>query len=148
MQFQVWHTPGRAREFAPFILHRTYGSHHDSILKLQWSPDGRFLTSCSKDNTLRVWALESRDIQGATPFVSSTLSGHRDSVVGAFWGAEDGSKIYSVARDGFVFTWEREATDEAAPWKCIDRQAFKRYGTGGERDMCLPVIVILSDRQG
>lgn len=37
---QVWKTPNHlVREFAPFVLHRTYTGHHDEVLSLEWSPD-------------------------------------------------------------------------------------------------------------
>jgi hypothetical protein len=37
---QVWRTPNHlVREFAPFVLHRTYTGHHDDVLSIQWSPD-------------------------------------------------------------------------------------------------------------
>jgi periodic tryptophan protein 2 len=81
-QFQVWRTPGAAREFAPFVLHRTYGSHSDDILNLAWSPCGQFLTTASKDLTVRVWSLHPLP---PSVFVPATLSGHRDRVVCAFF---------------------------------------------------------------
>jgi periodic tryptophan protein 2 len=40
---QIWKTPGCHREFAPFILHRTYTGHFDDIVKLTWRPDSRYL---------------------------------------------------------------------------------------------------------
>ena len=81
-QFQVWRTPGAAREFAPFVLHRTYGSHSDDILSVAWSPCGQFLTTASKDLTVRVWSLHPLP---PSVFVPATLSGHRDRVVCAFF---------------------------------------------------------------
>jgi periodic tryptophan protein 2 len=39
---QVWRTPNHlVREFAPFVLHRTYTGHHDDVLSIQWSPDSK-----------------------------------------------------------------------------------------------------------
>lgn len=29
------------REFAPFVLHRTYTGHHDEVLSVEWSKDSR-----------------------------------------------------------------------------------------------------------
>ena len=41
---QVWKTPNHlVREFAPFILHRTYTGHHDDVLSIQWSPDSKYV---------------------------------------------------------------------------------------------------------
>lgn len=38
---QVWKAPGFTREFAPFVLHRTYTGHHDDVLQISWSPDSK-----------------------------------------------------------------------------------------------------------
>lgn len=39
---QVWRTPNvLARDFAPFILHRTYTGHFADVLSIRWSKDGR-----------------------------------------------------------------------------------------------------------
>eukprot|EP01050_Picozoa_sp_SAG11_P037295 SAG11_NODE_14639_length_605_cov_0.709486_1_plen_75_part_01 len=27
-KLQVWHSPGKRRDFTPFVLHRAYGAHH------------------------------------------------------------------------------------------------------------------------
>lgn len=41
---QVWKTPNHlVREFAPFILHRTYTGHHDEVLSIEWSPDSWYV---------------------------------------------------------------------------------------------------------
>jgi len=40
-QVKVWRTPNTlAREFSPFVLHRTYTGHHDDVLSIQWNKDG------------------------------------------------------------------------------------------------------------
>ena len=39
---QVWRTPNHLiREFAPFVLHRTYTGHHEEVISIQWSQDSR-----------------------------------------------------------------------------------------------------------
>jgi WD40 repeat protein len=41
---QVWRTPNHlVRDFAPFHLHRTYTSHHDEVISIEWSPDSTFV---------------------------------------------------------------------------------------------------------
>lgn len=41
-QAQVWLTPSHlARDFAAFVLHKTYTGHYDEVLSVQWSPDSR-----------------------------------------------------------------------------------------------------------
>ena len=39
---QVWRTPSvLVREFAPFVLHRTYTGHHADVTGIEWSPDSK-----------------------------------------------------------------------------------------------------------
>lgn len=41
---QVWKTPNHlVREFAPFVLHRTYTGHHDEVLSIEWAPDSKYV---------------------------------------------------------------------------------------------------------
>lgn len=41
-QVQVWRTPSHlVREFAPFVLHRTYTGHFDDVLSISWTADSR-----------------------------------------------------------------------------------------------------------
>jgi len=66
---------------------------------LNWSDDGEYFASGSKDMTVRIWNL--RPQQG---FIPTTLSGHRDVVVAVFW-VKGMQRLYSLARDGFIYTW-------------------------------------------
>jgi periodic tryptophan protein 2 len=85
----VWHTPstpdvaGGDLEFAPFVRHRVYTGHFDSVQNLEWSSDSRFFLSASKDLTSRIWSLDPED-----GFVPTTLAGHRQAVLGA-WFSKD-----------------------------------------------------------
>ncbi|KAK9479180.1 WD40-repeat-containing domain protein [Lipomyces japonicus] len=101
-QIQLWRTPkhGQDREFNPFVRHRIYTGHHAEINSLTWSKDSRFFLTTSKDSTARIYSVSSDDSSAAT-----VLGGHRDSVVGAFFSA-DQETIYTVARDGALFTWK------------------------------------------
>lgn len=41
-QIKVWKTPSHlAREFSPFILHRTYTGHFDDVLSIRWTKNSR-----------------------------------------------------------------------------------------------------------
>jgi len=86
-QLQVWRTPGfdeaRERQFAPFVRHRTYHGHYKGITSVSWSGDSRFLVTTGSDLTARVWSLD--PIEGFSP---TTLSGHRDTVLGAFFSVD------------------------------------------------------------
>ena len=96
----MWRAPGLAREFSAFVLHRALAGHHADLTCVDWSPNGMYIVTGSRDTTARVW---SRDpIHG---FVPVTLSGHRGALVGTYFAAED--VIYTVSSDGgcFVWTW-------------------------------------------
>lgn len=106
-KLQVWLTPGRRREFSPFVLHRTYAAHHDDVRSVAWSEDGRYIGTASKDMTARVFSLHPEE--GFTPI---TLAGHRDQVLALhFVHAEGRHRIYTIGRDGGLFTWVWEADD-------------------------------------
>ncbi|KAK7205455.1 WD40-repeat-containing domain protein [Myxozyma melibiosi] len=99
---ELWRTPDyrQDRQFAPFIRHRVYTGHHGDITSLTWSRDGRFFLTTSKDLTSRVYSVLSEDAVAAT-----VLAGHKDVVVGAYFSA-DQETIYTVSRDGALFTWK------------------------------------------
>ncbi|KAJ2191814.1 U3 snoRNP protein, partial [Coemansia sp. RSA 530] len=93
---QVWHSPGYVREFAPFVLHRTYAAHYDDVTSVSWSPDSRFFVTAGKDMVAKVFSVD--PIEG---FVPATLTGHRHAVVSA-WFARDMRAVYTVSADGAV----------------------------------------------
>jgi periodic tryptophan protein 2 len=37
----VWRSPSLRREFAPFVLHRTFTGHFDDVTCVSWSPCSR-----------------------------------------------------------------------------------------------------------
>ena len=109
-QVQVWRTPSMlVREFAPFVLHRTYVGHADDVLSITWSKNGRFFLTTSKDMTARLFSLH--PIDGFRPH---TFTGHRDSVLRAYFSLDERT-IYTVSRDGACLTWRpKEDAEEAA----------------------------------
>ncbi|KZV62737.1 WD repeat protein [Peniophora sp. CONT] len=104
---QVWRTPSvLVREFAPFVLHRTYTGHHADVTGIEWSPDSKCFISTSKDMTARLFTLN--PVEGFRP---KTFAGHKDAVVGAYF-SKDAKAIYTVSRDGAVFTWRAKPSEE------------------------------------
>ncbi|KAJ2688489.1 U3 snoRNP protein [Coemansia spiralis] len=93
---EIWRSPGFTREFAPFELHRRLAGHHDDITHISWSHDSRFFLTSAKDMTTKIFSVDPIE-----DFVPTTLSGHRSSVVGA-WFAKDMRAIYTVSDDGAV----------------------------------------------
>ncbi|KAH7912190.1 quinon protein alcohol dehydrogenase-like superfamily [Hygrophoropsis aurantiaca] len=103
---QVWKTPNHlVREFAPFVLHRTYTGHHDEVLSIRWSPDSKCFITTSRDMTARLFTLN--PLEGFRP---KTFAGHRDAVLGAYF-SQNGRSIYTVSRDGAVFTWKAKVIE-------------------------------------
>ncbi|KAN0061819.1 U3 snoRNP protein [Thecaphora frezii] len=106
-QIQVWRTPSHmAREFAPFVLHRTYTGHFDDVLSIKWTKDSRFFITTSKDMTARLYSLN--PVEG---FRAKTFTGHRDAVINAFFSSDERT-IYTVSRDGACFTWKGKEADD------------------------------------
>ncbi|KAI0072933.1 WD40 repeat-like protein [Panus rudis PR-1116 ss-1] len=103
---QVWRTPNHlVREFAPFVLHRTYTGHHDEVTSIEWSPDSKCFLTTSRDMTARLFTLD--PLEGFRP---KTFAGHRDVLLGAYFSA-DCKTIYTVSRDGAVFIWKAKASE-------------------------------------
>ena len=81
---QIWKAPGFTREFAPFVLYTTALGHHDAVTSINWSPDSRFFLTASKDMTCRIHTVD-RTIED---FVPSTLTGHRDYIINAWFSSD------------------------------------------------------------
>ncbi|EPS71139.1 hypothetical protein M569_03614 [Genlisea aurea] len=104
---QIWRSPGFKKEFSPFQLIKTFADCNDRITSLDWSPNSDYLIAGSKDLTVRLFYL---DVEKSTRYLKPyLLLGHRDAVVGAFFVLDKKTnavtKIYSLARDGAVFSW-------------------------------------------
>ena len=118
---QVWRTPdfGEDRQFAPFVRHRIYLGHHADVLLVTWLRDLRFFVSTSKDMTSRVWSVAAEDR------VATTLAGHRDHVVAAFF-SHSQEIIYTLSKDGALFQWEFIAKEDEGgeAWRITAKSFF------------------------
>ena len=101
---QVWATPSLNREFAPFVLHRTYTGHFDEVVCIDWAADSETFITGSRDLTAKIYTLD------PAPGFPVNLAGHKDTVVGAFLAAD--GVAYTVARDGCCVTWKRKEDAE------------------------------------
>ena len=102
---QVWYTPNHLRkEFAPLVLHRTYTGQSSDVTRLEWSTDSSVIMAASRDCTVRIWTVHTtRNYQPVT------LSGHRTTVIGAYFGYDDQLRIdrcYTISEDGTLVTWQ------------------------------------------
>ncbi|KAL5256599.1 hypothetical protein ACHWQZ_G011746 [Mnemiopsis leidyi] len=102
---QLWRAPGSSKEFAPFTLVRTYPGQYDEVSTISWSVCSRYLVCGSVDMTVKVLSREPEE-----DFTAVTLTGHKRSVVGAWFGPGGASEVISVSADGGMFLWERSAT--------------------------------------
>ncbi|KAJ5343972.1 uncharacterized protein N7506_003796 [Penicillium brevicompactum] len=113
-------------EFAPFVLHRDLAAHFDTIQNVEWSSDSRFLLTAAKDLTARVWSMDPEE-----GFEPTTLAGHRQGVVGAYFNAAQ-EAIYTVSQDGALFRWEyvtkkdEETMEDIsdARWRIVKKDFF------------------------
>lgn len=111
---QIWRSPGFRKEFFPFELVRNFADFDDKITALDWSPDSNYVLAGSKDLTARLFCLEevkskSNSKPGQVRVKPFMFLGHRDSVVGGFFGVDKNTnkvnRVYTVARDGYIFSW-------------------------------------------
>lgn len=117
---QIWTTPSSVKEFCPLVLSRTIGGHADETVCLDWSPDSRSLILGSRDLTARVYykAVTKR-------MALSVLAGHRDALVGAYFGTSE-EVAFTVAADGGLFSWAFDQDQQA--------QAQAADGTSSEEE--------------
>ncbi|KAI4317413.1 hypothetical protein L6164_025282 [Bauhinia variegata] len=104
---QIWRSPGFRKEYFPFELVRTFADFDGKITALDWSPDSNYLIVGSKDLTARLFCL--RKLNGSVKYKPFLFLGHRDSVVGAFFGVDKKTnklcKAYTITRDCYIFSW-------------------------------------------
>eukprot|EP01090_Pellita_catalonica_P002966 TRINITY_DN1258_c0_g1_i3.p1 TRINITY_DN1258_c0_g1~~TRINITY_DN1258_c0_g1_i3.p1 ORF type:complete len:857 (+),score=141.38 TRINITY_DN1258_c0_g1_i3:50-2620(+) len=103
---EVWHTPSRKKEYAPFVLFKRFRYHHDEVVCLEFSDDDSFLLSGSRDTTARLLPLTF-----VPKFHPTIFSGHRTRVMGCFFSA-DRRHIYTVTKDGSVHVWTWQSIEE------------------------------------
>ncbi|XP_052183465.1 periodic tryptophan protein 2 [Diospyros lotus] len=109
---QIWRSPGFKKEFFPFELVRTFANCDDKVTAIDWSPCSKYVLAGSKDLTARLFCLEK--LSGyKKPFL---LLGHRDTIVGAFFGVDKKTnrafRAYTLSRDGAIFTWSYNTADD------------------------------------
>eukprot|EP00946_MAST-07B_sp_MAST-7B-sp1_P003544 g3544.t1 len=132
---QVWRAPGKQRTFSPFVLHREFTGHFDEATCINWREDSRYFASGSQDMTVRVYSLFPEKKLG---FVPVTFAGHRDTIVGVFWGL-GGTTCYSVSRDAAVFEWVFEKDENTALGDADGATPIKRHAGKADTRMSVPL---------
>ncbi|XP_021298575.1 periodic tryptophan protein 2 homolog [Herrania umbratica] len=109
---QIWKSPGFKREVFGFELVRTFADCNDKILAIDWDNESKYLIVGTKDLTVRLFFVDKVKGSYKKPF---SFLGHKDSVVGCFFGVDKKSnrvnKVYTIARDGFIFSWSYSGND-------------------------------------
>jgi WD40 repeat protein/predicted Ser/Thr protein kinase len=85
---------------------RLEGGHTGPVTCVDYSPDGRFIVTTSKDGTARVW-----DAQSGKQI--STLKGHTNWVIRAVF-SQDGRRLATAAYDGTARIWDASSGRELA----------------------------------
>ncbi|CAA0207479.1 unnamed protein product [Arabidopsis thaliana] len=103
---EIWRSPGFRRAVLPFERVRTFANSDDKVVSLEWSLDSDYLLVGSRDLAARLFCV--RKLKGVLnkPFL---FLGHRDSVVGCFFGVDKMTnkvnRAFTIARDGYIFSW-------------------------------------------
>lgn len=115
------------------MRHHSHAGHFDDVRYIEWSTDSRFFLTASKDLTVRIWSTDAEE-----GFQPTVLAGHKQAVIGS-WFSEDQETIYTVSKDGAVFTWkyvkpinrkdgdqmdENEDDDFNMRWRIVERNYF------------------------
>ena len=110
---EIWESPGFSRAAFAFKRVRTFANSDDKVVSLEWSVDSEYLLVGAKDLAARLFCV--RKLKGVLnkPYL---FLGHRDSVVGCFFGVDKVSnkvnRAFTIARDGYMFSWGCSGKDD------------------------------------
>ena len=79
-------------------LRKRLRGHDAAVMRMAWSPDGRWLASPSEDKTIRIWDV-------ATGETARVLTGHEGTVYSVAW-SPDGRRLASASSDKTVRLWD------------------------------------------
>ncbi|XP_053948377.1 protein HIRA homolog [Anastrepha ludens] len=114
----VFGTGGLQKNAESWKCAATLRGHSGDVLDLAWSPNERWLASCSIDNTIIIW-----DVQ-AFPNMVTTLRGHSGLVKGVAWDPL-GKFLASQSDDRSVKMWK------TSDWSCSSTITEPFKGCGG-----------------
>uniref|UniRef100_A0A8D0P1N7 Small-subunit processome Utp12 domain-containing protein n=1 Tax=Sus scrofa TaxID=9823 RepID=A0A8D0P1N7_PIG len=97
---QLYHAPGRRREFNAFVLDKTYFGPYDETTCIDWTDDSKCFVVGSKDMSTWVFGAERWD-----NLIYYALGGHRDAIVACFFEA-DSLDVYTLSQDGALCVWQ------------------------------------------
>jgi U3 small nucleolar RNA-associated protein 13 len=88
---------------------RLVSGHTDLVLAVDVSPDGRFIASSSKDNTVRIWETTSGSYRCV-----ATLTGHTEAVHAVAWSQGGSQFVVSGSKDKTIKMWDLSFLSAAA----------------------------------
>ncbi|CCA74747.1 hypothetical protein PIIN_08705, partial [Serendipita indica DSM 11827] len=84
---------------------RALRGHYDGVTAVAFSPDGSRIISCSEDQTIRLWEVDTGEQVG------KPLRGHSDSVNAVAF-SPDGSRVVSGSWDKTIRLWEANTGEQ------------------------------------
>lgn len=137
-RLQIWQTPSTPGtetngeiEFAPFVLHRDLAAHFDTVQSIEWSSDSRFLLTASRDLTARVWSLDPEE-----GFEPTTLAGHRQGVVGAYFNGTQESVSAKTSLEGNALLIQVVDLHRQPGWRSFPLGVCDQERPGDRRGYC------------
>ncbi|XP_022371691.1 periodic tryptophan protein 2 homolog [Enhydra lutris kenyoni] len=103
---QMYHAPGRKREFNAFVLDKTYFGPYDETTCIDWTDDSRCFAVGSKDMSTWVFGAERWD-----NLIYYALGGHKDAIVACFF-ESNSLDLYTLSQDGALCVWQCDTPPE------------------------------------
>uniref|UniRef100_G1P3B5 PWP2 small subunit processome component n=1 Tax=Myotis lucifugus TaxID=59463 RepID=G1P3B5_MYOLU len=103
---QMYHAPGRKREFNAFVLDKTYFGPYDETTHIDWTDDSRCFAVGSKDMSTWVFGAERWD-----NLIYYALGGHKDAIVACFF-ESNSLDLYTLSQDGALCVWQCDTPPE------------------------------------
>uniref|UniRef100_A0A452VNP3 PWP2 small subunit processome component n=1 Tax=Ursus maritimus TaxID=29073 RepID=A0A452VNP3_URSMA len=131
---QMYHAPGRKREFNAFVLDKTYFGPYDETTCIDWTDDSRCFAVGSKDMSTWVFGAERWD-----NLIYYALGGHKDAIVACFFESSS-LDLYTLSQDGALCVWQCDTPPEGlrlkAPtgWKAELLQEAEEDDEEGEEE--------------
>jgi WD40 repeat protein len=126
-------------------LDKTLTGHSDCLDSVAYSPDGRYLASGSRDNTIKIWEV-------ATGKQLRTLTGHSEIVFSVAY-SPDGRYLASGSRDNTIKIWEvatgkvRTITGHSGWVFSVAYSPDGRYLASGSADKTIKIWEVATGKQ-